>query len=407
MKRINHIHLFTKNNFMQLKRKWLPLPLLFIFPLLLIGIVAALVITIVLPEENDPIQIGLVDLDQSKETKLVSGLIEESSSLSSFIQLHSMSEKDAATAIENNEISSYLTFPEGFTKNLYTGKSVQLRIIGNPNRKIDSYLINEIIESVTRHIRSSQANILTINEYAKQLGMDDETRNEFVFEQFKEFVFYTLGSNQILNEKEVTNLATSSPIHYFFLAAWFIILTIWLLTIYRFLTSESPLRMKQRIKLYGVTELQQSISKSIVTLITASFFAAITFVWLQLFLSFDLILEDYARFIGLILLYCIVFLIGLAIIETLISAPKISLFTQLLFTLVILACSGAVLPVIYLPLQLQELVSYSFSYQAFSWISEILLNDRMYADYIPLLLIAFAGCFILLGISAWKERVQS
>src|SRR4051812_23906196 len=115
MNRIKHIQLFTKNNFMQLKRKWLPLPLLFIFPLLLIGVVAALLITIVLPEENDPIQIGLVDLDKSDETKLITGLIEESSALSSFIQLHSMTENEAKTAIENNDISSYLIFPESFT----------------------------------------------------------------------------------------------------------------------------------------------------------------------------------------------------------------------------------------------------------------------------------------------------
>ncbi|RDW16295.1 ABC transporter permease [Oceanobacillus arenosus] len=407
MNRIKHIQLFTKSNFMQLKRKWLPLPLLFIFPLLLVGIIAALVITIVLPEENDPIRIGLVDLDKSDETKLVTSLMEESSAISTFIQLHSMTEIQAKIAIENDAISSYLVFPEGFTDSLYTGESVQLPIVGNPNRKIDSFLIQEIIKSVTRHIRSSQANILTINEYAKQLGMDDDTRNELVFEQFKEFVFYTLGSNQILNEKELTNIATSSPIHYFSLAAWFIVLTIWLLTIYRFLSNESPLRMKQRMKLYGVTELQQILAKGFVTLITAVFFAAITFIWLQLFLSFELILEDYVRIIGLLLLYCIAFLIGMAIIETIISAPKVSLFIQLLFTLAILACSGAILPAIYLPLQLQEFIGYSFSYQAFSWISDIILNGRMYADFIPLLLTMLAGYFILLGISMWKERVRS
>src|SRR5690625_7555154 len=112
-------------------------------------------------------------------------------------------------------------FPENFTANLYEGNSVHLAIIGNPQQATESHLIKELLESVTRHISASQANILTINYYAKELNIDVETRNELLFEHFKSFIVYALGIARVIQEQEETNNATASHINYIALAALF------------------------------------------------------------------------------------------------------------------------------------------------------------------------------------------
>lgn len=228
---------------MQLRRKWSSLPLLFMFPVIIVGLAAAIIITYFIPSENETVQVGLVNLDENEQTELIVQLIEHSSQLGSFIEIHSMTENEAKIAIENNEISAYITFPDNFTSHLMQGQSVEIPVTGNAKQHAESFMVNELIESVSRHIRASQANILAINSYAREFNMDDEERNDFVFEQFKEFLFYTVGRDRVLMEREITNLATSSPIQYFTVGSWFILVSIWLLAIYIF-TKENPTRLK-------------------------------------------------------------------------------------------------------------------------------------------------------------------
>lgn len=258
--------LLIKNNVLQLKRKWLTLPLVLLFPFIIIGLLATIIVTFATPDKRSPIQVGLVDLDQSKETKLLVDMMDEASQLGTYIQLNAMDETVAIEKLETDELSTYIVFPESFTANLYQGVPVTLPIIGNPNQPIQSQMVKALIESVTRHIRASQANVLTINNYAKQLPINDQERNDLVFEQFKEFVFYTIGRKQLIQEEEIINQATANPITYYSLASWFIIFTIWLLIIYNFLYQDLSTRLKQRLTLYGVHPLQQILAKLLVTL---------------------------------------------------------------------------------------------------------------------------------------------
>ena len=407
MKFLKHILLFSKNNFMQLRRKWLPLPLLFLFPLTLIGLIVIIMLAFFSPSDNmEPIRVGIIDSDQSKETQLIIDLIDETSQLGAYIQLESISETEAIKKIDANELSTYIELPENFTANLYNGTPVTLPITGNPAQVTESHLIKELIDSVARHIRTSQANILTINYYAKTLSIDDASRNDLLFEQFKQFLFYTIGKDKVLNQKEITNIATASPTHYYGIAGWFIVVTIWLFAIYTFLHKEETTRLKKRMKLYGVTELQQVAVRIFTTLFITTVFAIIAFIGFTNFLNFELWKEDYLRIAIIMLLYSILILVTLAIIETVISKRKLCLLGQSVWIGVLLLLSGALIPTLYFPLKLQAFLPYVFSGEAFYWLQEIMLNGRFYADYIPLLLMNGAGFCVLIGLSSGKERVQ-
>ncbi|SET44010.1 ABC-2 type transport system permease protein [Oceanobacillus limi] len=402
-----HTFIFLQTNILQLWRKWRTLPLLLLFPIIIIGLIGLIVVSIVSPSEDKSISVGLVDLDQSDETTMIIELMEESNQLGTFIQMDEMKESEAISAMQQNEISTYLVFPNEFTKKLYTGKSVEISIIGNPEQSLESQLIKEIVDSVTRHISTSQANILAINYYAKELGMNEEDRSNLLFEQFQEFLFYTLGKDRILNEEEIRNNATSSPILYYSISAWFIILTIWLLVIYNFLYQEDSIKMQQRMKMYGVTELSKQISKGIVTLVFVSILAGAAFLTLHLLQEeIQLPLESFSRIAILTLLYSIIYLELLVLLETLIRNSKLRLLIQSMITLLIILLSGAVIPTIYYPLYIQSKIEHIFSTQTFYWLQEIIVNGRLYADYLPLFLTIIIGFLIMIGCSLWKERIN-
>src|SRR5699024_6790829 len=152
-----------------LKRKWMSLPLGLLYPLVIIGLFATILIFIITPSKDDPINIGLIDHDQSRERQVVMKLMETKTQFRDTINIFPMNEENAISKMKNNQLSSYIIFPKEFTNDLYTGHSVDLEITGNPNQPIKSQLVKELIDSITRHISASQANILTINYYASEL----------------------------------------------------------------------------------------------------------------------------------------------------------------------------------------------------------------------------------------------
>lgn len=402
----HHVFLFLRNNVKQLQRKWPSLPLLFLFPIIIVGLTAFILLSLFIPEENEPIQVGLIDQDQSKETTMVVKLIEESSELNDFIQIVVMSPTKAKQSLKNNDLSAYIVFPDGFTKNLYSGTSVNLEVIANPNKRVESYLVNQLIESVARHIKTAQANILTINYYAKKLDMDDETRNDFLFKQFTDAVFYTLGKDKIVDEEELNNNVTSSPLHYYGLGGLFIILSIWLLAFYSILTREEEIRMKSRMRLYSVMDMHQLLAKIIVSWIASIVFTVIIFIMFFMIFDINLFISDYGKIAIITSMYGFVFLLGLAIIEAILQAPKVRLFVQTIYTGILLLLSGTVVPTIYFPFYVQDVLPYNFGYQAFHLLQEIILNNRVYVDYLPLILYLLVGVFFFIGVTTWKERVS-
>ncbi|MFC4556633.1 ABC transporter permease [Virgibacillus kekensis] len=400
---LRNLTLFTLNNFKHLQRKWLSLPLLLLFPVVLVFLAAFVAVTIFMPEDRNPVHVGLVDMDKSKETKMVVDMIEETSQIGTYIKIDTLTEEQAKRAI-NNRLSAYVTFPEGFTKSLYEGNPVKLRIIGNPDKSTESYIVKELIDSIARHIRTSQANILTINNYLKQLPVSDKMRQEILLKQFSSFVFYTVGKDKIIEEEEVTNHATQSPTKYYSLAAWFTVLTLWLLIMYSFLTRDEEPRIKRRMRLYGVTDFQLLSAKILTTFLIVFVCSMIACTLLIKLMSFSITADDYLRMTGITLLHCCIYLLGLAVLEMLLSDQKVRLLVQSIFTFLTLLLSGAVIPTLYFPLYIQELLPYSFGSEAFNWLQEIVLNGRIYTNFIPLILMTVSFFLLFLGISKWKEH---
>ena len=183
---------FTNEYLKQLKKKRATLLLLFLFPIVLIGLLVGLAAGLIVPDENSTIRVALIDEDQTTESKLISTLLTETANGQSFIQIIPATREEADRWIEKNEISTSFSLPKNFTDDLYEGESVTIPMIGNPSRPIDSFIAKQLVDSLARYIASAQANILLINDYAKETPMSREERMEMMFEQFIDFTLYTV-----------------------------------------------------------------------------------------------------------------------------------------------------------------------------------------------------------------------
>lgn len=403
---IKHTYLFIQHNLQQIKRRSFILPLILLFPVFLIGLVILLLMPLFDSSEQAPIQLGVVNQDQSKETEMVIEILEETSEFGPFMQIEAMDENQAIHRMESNDISAYLLLPEDFTSHLYDGYPVTMSVTGNPEQEMESNVVHELINSVMRHIETSQANILLVNEYAKKVDMDDEIRSGLVMDEFMRTLLSVAGKDKIISEDTVQNYSTTSPSHYFMLSAFFIILTIWLLVMYHFLFREEAKRMTERMRLYGVTFLQQMTARMLVTLLVTAVFTTLAFIIMTNVISFDLDKEDYVRIAIICFSYSSFYLLLLAICEIVFSSPSIRLLVHSVLTIVLIGLSGALIPTIYFPLYLQDILTFIPATEALFWLQEIVLNDRLYADYSNLFTYVGTALLFLVILSLWKERVQ-
>ncbi len=388
----------------QLKKKWPTLLLLFLFPIVLIGSLLLLVVGLLLPEEDSLIRVALVDEDRTQETILFSGLLEETASDNQFIQIISITKDNAEKLMARNEISSYFIFSSGFTEDLYEGRSVTVPIVGNPARPTDSFLVKELVESMMRYISAAQSTILTINEYAKKTDMPKDERQKMMFQQFMDFSLYTLGKDKLLDEEVITNVATSSPTHYYILSGWLITVSVWLFAIYSVLGKDEHSSMLIRMKLFGVTMWQRILARVLVSLGYSLVAAAAAFFIANKFVGFELFVTDYLRFGLFTILYALLFLVGIAFINIWVSSRKVVLLLQSLYTFLLIFTSGAVIPTLYFPQVIQGVLPYFFSYVGLNWMIDIVLEGRNYANFTTLTVLAAIGLLLLWLSTVGKER---
>src|SRR5699024_2321046 len=154
---------------------------------------------------------------------------------------------------------------------------------------------------------SDLANILTINDYLKEMNRDTNKREELLFQYFKDFLFNTFGKDQMIQEEETHKVVSSKQVHYYVLAGWFMIMTIWIWSIYNVLFQDNSIRMKQRMRLYGVSEIQQITAKIIVTLSVTAVLGMSSFTALNPVFKQDFYVEDYIRIAFIICLFSIAY----------------------------------------------------------------------------------------------------
>ncbi len=112
---------------------------------------------------------------------------------------------------------------------------------------------------------------------------------------------------------------------------------------------------------------------------------------------------DYFRLGLFTALYCLLFLVGVAIIDVWTASRKIALVLQSLFTFLIILTSGAIIPTLYFPQAVQGILPYLFSYESMSWLIDIALEGRNYADFTTLTVYAVAGLVLLWCSTRLKE----
>ena len=403
MRIMKHIFVFIANDISRLKRKWLTLPLILFSPVIFTGLIIWMVSSLLSFDEADKMSVGLVNLDDSDETAMIVSALAGSADVADGLEITEVSETDAKQMIENNTLVSYIIFPGKFTEKMMQGESSELIVVGNPDMQLESYVISSIIDTVVRHIRNSQANILTINHYAREFGMTDEARQDLIFGEFVSQFIQVLSSDTLMDEHQTAQNISAGNM-YFIVNGLFIIMTVWVYMLYIALMRDVGSNLEDRMKIFGVTYLAQGLAKvlAIGTIITAA--AALLTYGILTLGGIELEPENLLRLLVLIGLYIFTTVIIMIIIDWLLPSFKISMVLQLGVLLLILLFAGSIIPRIYFPIYMDTVFDYIYSYQGLSWMEEIILNGRFTMEIDIMIVTLVIAAALLFVLSVLKER---
>lgn len=403
MRIMKHIFVFIANDISRLKRKWLTLPLILISPVIFIGLIIWMLSSLLSFDEAAKMSVGLVNLDDSDETAVIVSALAGSAEAADGLEIIEVSESEAKLMIENDTLVSYIIFPGKFTEKMMKGESSELIVVGNPDMQLESYVISSVIDTVVRHIRNSQANILTINHYAREFGMTDEARQNLIFEEFVSQFIQVLSSDTLMDEhQKAQNISAGNM--YFIVNGLFIIMTVWVYMLYIALMRDISSNLEDRMKVFGVTHLAQGLARVLSTGIIVTVASALFTYGVLTFGGIDLETENLLRLLILIALHIFITAMIMIIIDWLLPSFKISMVVQLAVLLMIILFAGSIIPRIYFPIYLDTFFDYMYSYQSLSWIEEIILNGRFTME-IDIMIATFGiAAVLLLVLSVLKER---
>lgn len=283
------------------------------------------------------------------------------------------------------------------------GEESQLEVVGNPNRMLESHVVNEMIETVVRHIRNSQANIMTINHYATSFGMDAGEREALMLNQFINFFLQTLSSGAMMDESESTH-HISSGYEYFIVNGMFIIISLWVLITHLILIQDVRPELRNRVKMFGATYISEGAAKIIITFGMTSLMSILFLYIVTRVSGLYIVGENFIRVFVLIGLYILVLNMILLLIDWLIPSFKVTLLAKVAALFAVLLFAGSIIPRIYFPIYMDGIFDYSFSYQALSWIEDIMLGSRFSLELDVLLISTLVLLALLISAGLWKER---
>lgn len=162
--------------------------------------------------------------------------------------------------------------------------------------------------------------------------------------------------------------------------------------------------LEERMRVFGVTYLAQGLAKvlSIGTIITI---ASALFTYGVLMLGgIDLEIENLLRLLILIAAHIFTTVMIMIIIDWIFPSFKISMVLELIVLFGIILFAGSIIPKIYFPLYMDTVFDYTYSYQALSWMEEIVLNGRFTMEIDIIIVTLSAAAILLLILSVLKER---
>ena len=316
-------------------------------------------------QKDDSFTIGIVDKDQSKETKLILNAVGDGQSLGDNLNIEHYNEQQAAKLLKSKKIDGYFLFKEGMTKAFYKNGELPIVVNTYDTQSIESIVIMQLTDSVYSRLMLSMGGALSYTH------VYENASDEELLTMMTDMLFTGLNRNGSFEEEPVKVYDTAS---YYIVAFYFVSIFFFFFSIFSILKMDQKNALKERLSMFHFSYEKLTIVRGLFSLIYTAIWSCFG-LWLILkFLNPDFEMYNWPT----LLIYIVYYLFALTAIFIFIDITAREAFNyvwKIVLTVVILIFSGATIPVVYLKGLFNNIIDMSPFTIVMNQLLELILNN--------------------------------
>lgn len=362
--------------------------------LLFLAVLAVMIGVNQVNEKDQAFTIGIVDKDQSKETKLILNAIGDGQSLGNDLSIKHYNEEKARQLLSKKKIDGYFVFKDGMTKAFYKNGELPIVVNTYDKQSVESIIILQLTDSVYSRLMLSMGGAMSYTSL-----YPSASENELLT-MMTDMLFTGLNRSGSFNDEPIKVFDTFS---YYTISTYFVSIFFFFFSIFSILKMNQKDALKERLSMYHFSYEKLTIVRGVFSLFYTTLWSILGLWVIIHFLKPEFEMYNIGQLsldiaYYLVMIFLVFLFIDIAFRNILNYLFKVSL------TLVILLLSGAVIPIIYLKsLSAGMIEALPFSI-VFNQLVELLLNNYI-IDTHPMYY-WHLGIMLVLVISAlyWRYR---
>lgn len=346
-----------------LYKKWY----LLLYLLLLFATIVGVMMVITYTQTKDErFRIGLVDNDQSSETRLILKSIGDGKSIGNNLELKQMPEHKAERLLKQNKLDGYFVLDKGMTDSFYKYGTLPISVYTYDKSSVRSVVIYQLTDSVYSRLMLSMGGIKSYKV------LYPEASREEMLEMMTDMLFIGLNRNGAFDEQPV-RLYNSYA--YYTVSAIFISIYLFYLSLFSVLKMNQEHALLDRLSLLRFSIEKLTFARSIVTLFYTISFTVFMLLISNMMMNYKFEYYNLQTLIMIMVIYLIL-ISGLLFFIDCCFTGMLNILFKAILTIVIILFSGATIPSVYFKGHNDFLYEQPFSY-IFNQLVELLLNNYL------------------------------
>ena len=374
-----------------LLKKWY---LLLYIAIVIIALLSTLLIIQHVKQQDAKFNIGIVDEDHSKETKLILNSMGNGKNLSKDIRLQQYNKHKAHQLLQQQKIEGYYVFDHGMTKAFYHSGKLPITVYTYDTQSIKSIAIHQLTDSVYSRLMEAMGGGLAYT------SLTPHATKHQTFILLTDLLFTGLNRTGPFDYHPLKLYDTGS---YYVITGYLISIFIVFLSLFSILKMNQETALKSRLSMFHFSFEKLTLIRSLFSLCYTALWTVMGYMWILHSLPNTFESYNWPTVVIHLTYYVIMITLWITIIE-LISSGWLNYLFKMILTLFIVLCSGMIVPTIYF----KHLLGGLFIAQPFSLVTnemlEITLNNFI-LDTSPIFYSSLIISLILLAITlVWRYR---
>lgn len=362
---------------------------------ILVAGVAAVSYTLLQAPAFQKVKVAVVIPEDEQKVKIATRYISQMDSVKSVCDFEYMNQEKAMKELEKGNVSVMIEFPLNFYEDVYVGKNTPAIIYFPKERTLGSEVFQGLLTAGVSFLQTSEAGVYATLDVAAEYPV-------YLSQHVGDYVA-ALYVDEVFDRGDVFNQSVLSPtgkvgyIRYYFISAMLLVLLMCGLN-YGYLYQKDTKSVEQKLRIYGVGPFKMTVMKIIIMTGMLWFSGMVLYLAGCIITSrteIELVSFRLGAAAGLLLLCLFVAAYFHAVYA--VAGSRQGTVLLLCFNLIMILCSGLLIPLSYFPEVIQSLGEWIPVTYWSRFCTEILFGKANAIEWLPLWVLFLVGS----GIGVW------